>query len=189
MLDHFGLIAPIYEHLANVLDPEQLRRYLNLPTSGRLLDAGGGTGRVGRALYHQAGQVVICDVSLRMLHQAVRQACLDVAQAPVETLPFADNTFGRIIVVDAFHHFADHQAAIASLWRVLAPGGRLVIEEPNIDTPIVKFVGLAERAMLMRSHFFSPRDMAAMLEAVGGGVSIFKEHAFNSWIVADKAAL
>jgi ubiquinone/menaquinone biosynthesis C-methylase UbiE len=189
MFDHFSLAAPFYDRLAGILDPARLRSYLNLPITGRLLDAGGGTGRVANALCGQAGAIVVADVSTGMLAQATGKECIYAVYAATEWLPFADGTFERAIIVDAFHHFADHRSAIAGVWRVLAPGGRLVIEEPNIDTPAIKAVALAERAALMRSRFFSPRDMGQMLQAVGADVHIYDEHAFNAWVVADKAAL
>ena len=190
MFEHFALAAPFYERLAGrLLDPARLRSYLNLPTTGALLDAGGGTGRVAKVLRGQAGRIVVADMSERMLAQVVGQESISAVRAPAERLPFADGAFSRVIIVDAFHHFADHQAAILDLWRVLAPGGRLVIEEPNIDALIVKFVGLAERVAMMRSRFFSPRDMGRMLQSAGTRVEVHTDHAFNAWVVADKAAM
>ena len=186
MPDHFSLAAPFYERAVGFLDPATLREYLSLPTSGRLLDAGGGTGRVAQALRGLAGQIVVADLSAGMLRQTIGKDGLVAVRSEVEKLPFAGDTFDRIVVVDAFHHFANHGAAIADLWRVLAPGGRLVIEDPNIDTLIVKFLALAERVALMQSRFFSPRDMGQMLQAVGARVQIHSDHAFNAWVVANK---
>jgi demethylmenaquinone methyltransferase/2-methoxy-6-polyprenyl-1,4-benzoquinol methylase len=189
MPDHFSLAAPFYEKvIGGFLDPAMLCAYADLPTSGRLLDAGGGTGRVAQALRGMAGQIVVSDVSAGMLRQAAGKDGLLAVRAQAEHLPFADATFDRIIVVDAFHHFADHKAAIADLWRVLAPGGRLVIEEPNIDVAVVKFVAFFERAALMQSRFFSPRDMGQMLQAAGAQVQTHTDHAFNAWVVAHKVA-
>ncbi len=189
MFDHFTFAAPFYERvIGGVLDPSILRGRLNLPIPGRLLDAGGGTGRVAQALRGMAGQIVVCDTSEGMLRQAARKEGILTVCAHVEQLPFAAATFERIIIVDAFHHFADHKAAVADLWRVLAPGGMLVIEEPNIETLPVKLVGLVERIALMQSRFFSPRHMGQMLESVGAQVQIHSDHAFNAWVVASKAA-
>lgn len=190
MFDHFSFAAPFYERvIGGVLDPAVLCAHLNLPTTGRLLDAGGGTGRVAQALRGMAGQIVVSDLSEGMLQQAARKDGLHAVRAHAERLPFADATFERIIVVDAFHHFCTHSEAIANLWRVLTPGGRVVIEEPNIATLPVKIVALVERVALMQSRFFSPRDMGQMLQSVGAQVEIHSNHAFNAWVVADKAGL
>ena len=132
--------------------------------------------------------VVICDVSPGMLKQAVAKSGIRAVRSPAEQLPFGDSTFARIIIVDAFHHFADHRGAIIDLWRVLSPGGRIVIEEPNINSLAVKVVALGERLILMRSTFYSPRHMGQMLAALGGEVLVHDDHTFNSWVIADKRA-
>lgn len=189
MFDHFSLIAPIYERVIGFLDPEQLRQYARLPVAGALLDAGGGTGRVAQALRGLASPIVVTDVSLGMLGQAAGKDGLRAVRAHAERLPFSDGAFERIIVVDAFHHFCDQREAVADLWRALAPGGRIVIEEPNIAAIAVKAVALAERLALMRSRFFSPGDMARMLRAAGGKTEVYTDHAFNAWVVGDKGIL
>jgi ubiquinone/menaquinone biosynthesis C-methylase UbiE len=186
MPDHFSLIAPFYERFMGFMDPAPLCEHLQLPVAGRLLDAGGGTGRAVHALRGLAGEIVVSDVSTGMLRQAAAKEGVVAVQSQVERLPFADATFERIIVVDAFHHFADHQQAIAELWRVLTPGGRMVIEEPNIERLSIKLIALGERLLLMRSTFYSPRAMGRMLEMVGAHVHAESDHPFNSWVVADK---
>jgi len=190
MFDHFSLAAPFYERvIGTALDPTELCRRLALPTPGRLLDAGGGTGRVAQTLRGKAGQIIVSDPSPGMLQQAALKDGLWPVRAHAEHLPFADATFARIIVVDAFHHFRNQREAVAELWRVLAPGGRLVIEEPNINAWPVKLVALVERLALMQSRIVSPNDMGQMLRSVGAHVSIDTNHAFNAWVVADKAPL
>ena len=66
MIDHFGILAPFYDR---VIPPSDLNR-LRLPTTGRLLDAGGGTGRVSSQLRHLVDEVIISDSSALMLKQA-----------------------------------------------------------------------------------------------------------------------
>jgi len=186
LFDHFSLLAPFYDHVFSFRDPIRLRELLDLPTEGRLLDAGGGTGRVAQAFRGLVDHIVVADLSAPMLRQAAQKGGLDLAQAHAERLPFPDASFDRILIVDAFHHFCDHRQAAADLWRVLIPGGRLVIEEPNIEAWQVKLVALAERLMLMRSQFHSPGDMARLFETLGGRVDVHEDHGFNAWIVVEK---
>lgn len=184
--DHFALIAPLYDRVFESMEPARLRELLRLPTDGWLLDAGGGTGRIANALCGQAGNIVVVDLSAAMLRQTLGKPCLEAARGHVERLPFPDTSFERILIVDAFHHFCDQRQAAADFMRVLKPGGRLVIEEPDIKTWPVKLIALAERLALMQSRFFSPADMQRMFETLGGQVDVQLDDGITAWIVVDK---
>lgn len=162
--DHFRFVAPIYDRVftADGSDHAALREALALPAEGLLLDAGGGTGRVSAHLRSYTGGVVVVDVSRGMLAQAREKNALLPALGQVERLPFADGQFARILIVDAFHHFFHHAEAVEDLWRVLAPGGRLVILEPNIARWPVRLIALAETLLLMRSRFYTAAQLTAM---------------------------
>ncbi|MBK8984648.1 MAG: class I SAM-dependent methyltransferase [Chloroflexi bacterium] len=188
MLDHFGLLAPFYERFIPPPNPERWVRLLNLPVVGRLLDAGGGTGRVSGQLRPFVHHLVIADESYKMLAEAqAKSVCCPVISG-VETLPFAAGSFDRVMVVDALHHFASQRAAIADLARILKPGGRLVIEEPDLHKLSVKFVAVAEKVALMRSKFYYPEQIAAMAVALGLVVTVERDGRFAAWIIADKPA-
>lgn len=186
MIDHFGFIAPLYDRLIGPPDREQLRQLLQLPVAGALLDAGGGTGRVSGQLSSLVGQLVISDESTAMLRQAREKALCCPVAGLVERLPFPDSSFERVLVVDALHHFADQQRAIGELIRVLQPGGRLVIEEPDLRRLLVKGIALGEKLMLMRSHFYYPHEIGRMVAGYGLQPQIESDGQFASWIVADK---
>jgi demethylmenaquinone methyltransferase/2-methoxy-6-polyprenyl-1,4-benzoquinol methylase len=148
-------------------DPERLRDLLRLPTPGRVLEAGGGTGRVSAELIPMVGTLVISDLSRPMLQQAQTKGTLLSAQSYVERLPFPDECFSRVFAVDAFHHFNDHRTAIRELLRVLQPKGRLVIDEPDIKRFPVKIVALLEKLALMNSRFLSGEEIRALIGAEG----------------------
>lgn len=46
-------------------------------------------------------------------------------------LPFADNTFNRVLLIHALEHSAHPQQLLKDIWRVLTPGGRLLIVVPS----------------------------------------------------------
>jgi hypothetical protein len=71
---------------------------------------------------------------------------------------------------------------------VLKPGGRLVIEEPDITRFAVKLVALAERLALMGSSFSAPDEICAMIAAHGASARIASDGGFAVWVVAEKAA-
>jgi len=160
--DHFDFIAPVYARVGDYSGLSTLTRLLDLPTTGRLLDVGGGTGRVARSLRDQAGQVVLADVSLGMLRVAACIPGLQPAASASERLPYPDGSFSRALIVDALHHVEDHAQTAAEMWRVLQPGGRILVIEPDIRVFAVKLIALAEKLLLMRSHFLAPDQIAAL---------------------------
>jgi len=179
--DHFDVIAPIYARVTySSLD--KMRELAGLPVKGRLLDIGGGTGRVASALLDDVDEVIIADVSMGMLRQTHRSTLKPVCSHS-ESLPFPDNFFDRVIMVDALHHVIDQPASAHEMLRVLKPGGRIVIEEPDINSFAVKLIALAEKLLLMRSHFLSPLRIASLFPA--GSTNIVTEDS-SAWVVISK---
>jgi demethylmenaquinone methyltransferase/2-methoxy-6-polyprenyl-1,4-benzoquinol methylase len=87
-------------------------------------------------------------------------------------------------MVDAFHHVVDQAATAFEMLRVLNPGGLLVIEEPDIRTFGVKLIAVAEKLLMMRSHFLSPEQIASLFPHAN--TRIFTQGA-TAWIVVKKA--
>jgi ubiquinone/menaquinone biosynthesis C-methylase UbiE len=186
VIPHFDLVAPWYERTMGRVDGAHLRDLLRLPTDGWLIDVGGGTGRVAAPLRAGVSNLVVADLSWPMLRQARMKDGLSVVQARAERLPFNDGSFARVLVVDALHHFADQEGAIAELVRVLARGGRLVIEEGDTRRFSVRLVAWAEKMALMRSHFLSLSAIQAMVSAHSLSVHVDAGSGSKAWIVADK---
>jgi demethylmenaquinone methyltransferase/2-methoxy-6-polyprenyl-1,4-benzoquinol methylase len=183
--NHFDLLAPIYDNVIKATDFSMLEALLKLPITGILLDAGGGTGRVSDALSGKASSIVVADLSHPMLKQSIKKQNLSPVCTHSEFLPFPSNYFERIIMVDAFHHVCDQVATANELWRVLKQGGRMVIEEPNINKFGVKMVALGEKITLMRSKFLTPEKIQDQFNFEDSNINI-RYQGYNSWIVIDK---
>ncbi len=104
-----------------------------------VLDLAGGTGDLTKQISQrvgEAGSVVLADINAAML-QSGRAALIDAGivgnvyyvQANAEALPFPDNHFHCITIAFGLRNVTDKDAALRSMYRVLKPGGRLVVLE------------------------------------------------------------
>jgi demethylmenaquinone methyltransferase / 2-methoxy-6-polyprenyl-1,4-benzoquinol methylase len=103
------------------------------------LDVAGGTGDLTAGMAAQVGAsglVVLTDINAAMLARG-RDRLLDeglaattrVAQANAECLPFRDGTFDCVTIGFGLRNVTDKPAALASMRRVLKPGGQLIVLE------------------------------------------------------------
>ena len=97
----------------------------------RLLDLGCGTGALAELMLDALpdARLTCVDLSLRMVEAArsrLRDRA-DVLLADAERLPFHDASFDAAWCNDSFHHYPEPERAAFQVWRVLAPGGALVV--------------------------------------------------------------
>jgi ubiquinone/menaquinone biosynthesis C-methylase UbiE len=185
--NHFDILAPYYDRFIKPKGDERFGVMCRLPANGLMLDAGGGTGNKSHHLAGLITRIIIADSSFGMLKEASAKESLVPVCSETEQLPFSDQSFARVIMVDALHHVANHRTTISELWRVLQPGGWIVIEEPDIRTPPVKIMAVIEKLALMRSHFLSPQRIADAFEYQDAEVGIVSENN-TAWVVIHKAA-
>jgi ubiquinone/menaquinone biosynthesis C-methylase UbiE len=185
IFNHFDFLAPIYDRFIKPYDLTRFSKYSGLPISGKLLDAAGGTGGKSYPLLNMVEGIVIADSSMGMLSQAASKGGLITVCSETERLPFEDESFERVIMVDALHHVSDYRVTVGELWRVVKPGGRIIIEEPDIRSMSIKIMALIEKLALMRSHFISPQEIAATFTYTNAEVKIEIEDSI-AWIVINK---
>jgi demethylmenaquinone methyltransferase/2-methoxy-6-polyprenyl-1,4-benzoquinol methylase len=109
-----------------------------LRSGNRVLDLAGGTGDLA-ALYAPivgpTGQVVLADINAAMM-QVGRDRMLDRGLTQVEfcqcdaaALPFADASFDCVTIGFGLRNVTHKERALAEMYRVLCPGGRLLVLE------------------------------------------------------------
>ncbi len=109
-----------------------------------VLDLAGGTGDLALEFSRKVGkegQVVLADINAAMLEQGRRRLIdagvsgnVTIAQVDAQSLPFESGTFDCITMAFGLRNVKDKDAALASMFRVLKPGGKAMIlefSEPN----------------------------------------------------------
>jgi ubiquinone/menaquinone biosynthesis C-methylase UbiE len=121
----------------------------------RVLDLGCGTGDDVLALAERLGpeaRVIGIDTDLELVDEAWRRArnvALNVsfAVSDAHALAFAPDTFDAVRADRLFSHVGDELRVLSEIWRVLRPGGRLILhEELALGREPTTFLDLSERA-------------------------------------------
>lgn len=114
----------------------------------RILDVASGTGDLAMAfakLVGANGHVIMTDINEAMLNTG-RDRLMDkgivsnisCVQADAENLPFASNDFDRVTIAFGLRNVTDKLTALKSMYRVLKPGGKLlVLEFSKPQTPLL----------------------------------------------------
>ena len=103
----------------------------------RVLDVAGGTGDLSLAFARKVGprgQVWLTDINNAMLTCGRDRLCdkghiLPVTQCDAEHLPFPEDYFDCVTVAFGLRNMTHKDAALAEMYRVLRPGGRLLVLE------------------------------------------------------------
>ncbi len=147
----FDETAPWYERISGVLSMgsdnwyrrDALRR-AGFKEGMKLLDVATGTGVVARAAAKlgSSRDIVGLDPSIGMLLAGRRKNRSKAVQAFGELLPFQDSSFDLLSIGYALRHMADLRVAFAEHFRVLRPGGRVLILEITPPASKLGFIAL-----------------------------------------------
>lgn len=115
------------------------------PKSGdRVVDLGSGFGPATRLLADQvgpSGSVVAIDPtrSLRLVLRArtsvIRQTDVTVSDGTAESMPLPDQSVDAVMSLNAMHHMDDLEQAARELFRVLKPGGKVLLIDEQFGEP------------------------------------------------------
>ena len=121
--------------LGQYLRRELIKEHLPEDKNARILDAGGGTGRTTLWLAKTGYQVTLCDISPGMLDVAKeklnREGLLDkveVREADIAHLPFADEVFDFVVCLAGPLSLADSLTTAKELARVMKEGSKLIVD-------------------------------------------------------------
>jgi ubiquinone/menaquinone biosynthesis C-methylase UbiE len=149
----------------------ELKALLDLlkPRPGELiLDAGCGTGILARELSGRGTAVVGVDLSAAMLAAARRNTegtGVTLLQADINALPFSRSFFDAAVCFTALEFAGAPESVLGEIWRVLKPGGRLVIGVLNASSlwALIR----RGRGVYAAARFYKLRELLRLAEGLG----------------------
>ncbi|MBI4510288.1 MAG: class I SAM-dependent methyltransferase [Deltaproteobacteria bacterium] len=148
-----------------------------LAPSARVLDVGCGTGANGPVLTEYGREVIGIDASsvpLGIAGTAQRGHTVRV-RGDACSLPFASESFDLVVALDVLEHLEDDHAAARELFRVMRPGGALIVFVPALRI----LWGLQDDV----SHHVRRYDKDELrLVVLGAGLDIQRLTFFNTFL-------
>jgi len=183
--DDFRFIARFYDQIIKSNDDIHWKNIICEMNPERILDVGGGTGRLTQFLVNCCKKIYICDLSFPMLRAAKNKGIFQEIYCSIEKSPFMKPAFDCIVMVDAFHHLLNQRTAIQQVLSLLKPDGIFILEEPDITRWQVKLISLGEKLLFMRSHFQKSEIIESWINQKEFSVETYREK-FNYYLVIRK---
>ncbi len=151
---------------------------LDVQPQHRLLDAGCGEGRHCFGAMARGATVVGLDLDFDSMHDPAKILCKRgreqnrmgaMLQGDAFRLPFADQSFDRIICSEVMEHVHDYRSAIRELARVAKPGARIAVTIPTTTSEHL-YLRLGDEYFESPGghiRIFRPRELAEGLAAAG----------------------
>lgn len=156
---------------------ETIRQVRELvPQWSSVLECAAGTGEFSLAAAERAGSVTCTDLSQAMLDRAERKAKrrgltnISFAQRNLIDLPEGDGMYDVVIAANVLHLLAHPEKAVSELWRVTAPGGRLILPTflQGETTPLGRMlIGIYKRMGFEFQRKFTLTTYRRFLQSLG----------------------
>ena len=147
-----------------------------LPTKGKSIEIGVGSGRFAFPLGIRLG----IDPSLKMAEIAVKRG-IEVQKGVAENIPFDGGRFDFALMVTAICFLNDVKAALCEAYRILKPGGALVIGFVDSTSPLGKKYEeyKAENKFYRAASFYSTDEIVSLMTGAGFGNFAFTQTIFR----------
>jgi ubiquinone/menaquinone biosynthesis C-methylase UbiE len=133
-----------------------LARYAECIRGQRVLDAGAGLGVVAAEMARAYGAFVVALDYADWVHTI--PTCAHPVQGELLQLPLADGTMDAVVCFEVLEHTLDPVQAIAEMWRVLRPGGSLLLSTPSYLNAAGALKVLLEGVGIYGKDTFAPFD-------------------------------
>lgn len=139
----------------------------DLAPGGDVLEIGCGAGMGLAYLATRTRSVVGCDVTDELVAEARSHLPgVDIVVADATSLPFPDAQFDAALLLEMLYYVQDQDLAVAEAFRVVRPGGAVMVCAPNPDRP-------AFNPSPMSTRYPGAPDLAALLRQFSPDVEVF----------------
>lgn len=148
---------------------------------GRVLDIGCATGIFLRGMQLRNWECYGVEPSIHAAEYARTRFDLPIHTGYLGNGQFPDSFFDIITLWDVFEHLPSPIDTLAVIFKILKPGGLLVITTPNIDSWSSKFFGKfwAGWEVPRHYHVYSPQLLRSLLQKTGFDFSKFASFTGN----------
>ncbi|MDA0242978.1 MAG: class I SAM-dependent methyltransferase [Chloroflexi bacterium] len=164
----------------NTKEQQAIHKLLDLPAGNTLLDVPTGTGRIGAYMAEQGLQVTGFDITRNMMLEARKLAeSWDLGNKFVfvegngRELPFPTASFDGVMSIRFFHLLPTplHRPFVVDMWRVVKPGGTLLIQYDSALTGggLITWPREAHRRLIKKHkprYYFWPHQLASVFEGI-----------------------
>lgn len=98
------------------------------------------------------------DICYSLIHN---ENC-NIVKGNMESLPFGDNYFDTVIILDHINYTSDCKRALSELKRVLKINGKVVLEDSNLKNIIIKLKSLKHKVCGENIRYYYPKEIIDM---------------------------
>lgn len=141
---------------------------INAQLNGRLLDVGCGSGVFMQRMNSLGWQTQGIDTDSVAIEQAQKKG-LQVFLGNLDSQYFASDYFDVITANHVFEHVHDPIGFLKEIYRILRPGGKMILVTPNFNSLGHKFFKKAWRGLEPPRHLFlySPNSIQSLAKIIG----------------------
>ncbi len=178
MIFDFNLVAEYYDEYYNsefgrkvdALEKRLIKKYIEQIPIKNALEVGCGTGHWTEFFINNGFEITGIDISENMINIARKKNLKDAKFEiiNIEDAPYPDNSFDNIFAITSLEFVDNRQKAIEQIYRILKPGGYLLIGCLNQNS----FIGKTKQSnkVFARANFFDTEQLQEILNIFGSPI-------------------